>query len=261
MLKLALSVKWISGLLLSLLLAVAFSLLAQWQVGRAVVPNSNEITGFAVATNKLQTVAAPGKPFTFNELQTSGKMGFLTEVETKTIIAPAQAVIISNRFQQKGEQGFWIVVPGNTTEGNLFVALGFAKDKQSAVMVKDALSTLPPTAIDLKGRYLPSEEPFNVKQDGTYASLSVPQLLNNLNWTGKANTTYAGFVADTSKTILANSRYIQTLDIGLSKTDGQVNWLSSFYAIEWTFFAGFAIFIWWRLLADSYKKQQEALLG
>jgi hypothetical protein len=51
------------------------------------------------------------------------------------------------------------------------------------------------------------------------------------------------------------------LTIGLAKSESEVNWLSAFYAIEWTIFAGFAVFMWWRLLADAYKKQQAALLA
>jgi hypothetical protein len=47
----------------------------------------------------------------------------------------------------------------------------------------------------------------------------------------------------------------------MPQSDSQVNWLSAFYAIEWTVFAGFAVFMWWRLLADAYKKQQAALLA
>jgi len=261
MIKLALSVKWISGLVLSLLLAVAFSLLAQWQVSRAVIPNSNQVSSFALATVDLQDVAEPGKSFTFNEFKTSGSMGFLTGVQSKAILTPTKAVLVANRFQQKGQQGFWVVVPGNTSEGNVFVAVGFAKNIATAQNALSSITQLPATAIGLKGRYLPSEEPLNLNSDGTYSSLAVPQLLNNLKWDNQLNKTYAGFIADTTKNIFVPNYKLEPLDIGLPKSDSQVNWLSSFYAIEWTFFACFGVFIWWRLLADSYKKQQEALLG
>ena len=35
------------------------------------------------------------------------------------------------------------------------------------------------------------------------------------------------------------------------------NWLNIFYGFEWVVFAGFAIFMWWRLVADDYRRQQE----
>jgi cytochrome oxidase assembly protein ShyY1 len=261
MLKLALSFKWITGLLLSLLLGVAFSLLAQWQLSRAVVPNSGQVSSFALATVNLQDVAKPAAPFTFNEFKTSGTMGFLTQVETKVIISPAKAILIANRFQQNGEPGYWVVVPGNVAEGNVFVALGFVSGKQKALSELAKLSELPAVAIDVTGRYLPSEEPVPVNPDGVYSSLSIPQLLNSLSWKAEQVSTYAGFIADTSKNIFVNKQELSPLVIGLPKTDNQVNWLSSFYAIEWTFFAGFAVFMWWRLLADSYRKQQAQLLS
>jgi hypothetical protein len=31
----------------------------------------------------------------------------------------------------------------------------------------------------------------------------------------------------------------------------RINWLSAFYFLEWLLFAGFAIFLWWRLVRDE----------
>jgi len=261
MLKLALTVKWISGLLLSLLLAVGFALLAQWQVERSVVANSDTVKSFAVATNKLSNVAKPGKPFTFSELETSGQMGFLTQVETKAVLSPSGAVLVEKRFQENGTEGYWVLVPANTSEGNLFVVVGFSK---SQVLANEALGNMlkqPKVAVTLVGRYLPSEAPVAKSADGNYASLSVAQLINDVVWDFKDTKTYAGFLADTTNNVYVKNVGLDQLKIGLPKTDSQVNWLSSFYAIEWTVFAGFAVFMWWRLLADSYRKQQEELLA
>lgn len=33
-----------------------------------------------------------------------------------------------------------------------------------------------------------------------------------------------------------------------------MNWLNVFYALEWVVFAGFAVFLWWRLLADAHRR-------
>ena len=35
-----------------------------------------------------------------------------------------------------------------------------------------------------------------------------------------------------------------------------VNWLSAFYAIEWSVFAGFAVFMWWRLVEDERLRRR-----
>ena len=34
-------------------------------------------------------------------------------------------------------------------------------------------------------------------------------------------------------------------------TEAQINWLSAFYAVEWTVFCGFSVFLWWRLVRDA----------
>ena len=36
-----------------------------------------------------------------------------------------------------------------------------------------------------------------------------------------------------------------------------MNWLNIFYALEWIIFAGFAFFIWWRLVKDAYERELE----
>jgi flagellar biosynthesis/type III secretory pathway M-ring protein FliF/YscJ len=33
--------------------------------------------------------------------------------------------------------------------------------------------------------------------------------------------------------------------------------MNIFYAVEWVVFAGFAIFLWWRLVADDYRRDLE----
>jgi surfeit locus 1 family protein len=37
----------------------------------------------------------------------------------------------------------------------------------------------------------------------------------------------------------------------------QFNWLNVFYAIEWVVFAGFAVFLWFRLVRDAFEREHE----
>jgi hypothetical protein len=87
--------------------------------------------------------------------------------------------------------------------------------------------------------------------------MSVAQLIN-LNPSDLP--AYSGFMAVTKPNLYTKIPGVEQITIGLAKSDSQLNWLSAFYAIEWAVFAGFAVFMWWRLLADAYQKQQEALL-
>ncbi len=37
----------------------------------------------------------------------------------------------------------------------------------------------------------------------------------------------------------------------------QLNWLNLFYAVEWVVFAGFAIYLWYRLVHDAWERELE----
>jgi surfeit locus 1 family protein len=37
----------------------------------------------------------------------------------------------------------------------------------------------------------------------------------------------------------------------------ELNWLNVFYAIEWIVFAGFAVFVWYRLVKDAVQRERE----
>jgi surfeit locus 1 family protein len=50
------------------------------------------------------------------------------------------------------------------------------------------------------------------------------------------------------------------IDAPPPNTEVSLNLLNVFYALEWAFFAGFAIFLWWRLVKDVWEEEsaQEA---
>ena len=37
----------------------------------------------------------------------------------------------------------------------------------------------------------------------------------------------------------------------------ELNWLNVFYAVEWAVFAGFAIFLWYRLVRDAVERERD----
>jgi hypothetical protein len=39
--------------------------------------------------------------------------------------------------------------------------------------------------------------------------------------------------------------------------DVSLNWLNVFYAIEWALFAGFAVYLWYRLVKDAWEREEE----
>lgn len=261
MLKLALTARWIAALVFCLLLAVAFALMAQWQIGRSFIDGPGNNTWLAVTTSDLTQVAVPNSPFTFNEIPTSGDQPFLTQVKTSLTVEPSKAVLVTKRIQVNGDKGYWLVVPAQTDAAKLFVVAGFINEEQDAISVLNRVKQLAviQALVPVTGRYLPSEAPLQAIGEDVFDSLSIAQLINLNSFDSQQ--VYTGFMVLTENNLLSSVEGVEQVTIGMPQSDSQVNWLSAFYAIEWTVFAGFAVFMWWRLLADAYKKQQAALLA
>lgn len=256
MLKLALTKKWIAALIGCIGLGLVFAALAQWQVERSILPSAPE-TYSKIEYQNLEDVAEVGKPFTFQEVDAETKV--LTQVAVRAKLNPASAVLVLNRFQEDGAAGSWLVIPTETNQGTLFAVVGFISENTDALNVLAKVRALPESSIatPLMGRYLPSEAPENKVAEGEFASMSVAQLLNEVD---QADSGYSGFLAVTRSNSFTKVPGVAILTIGLAKMDSGMNWLSFFYALEWIFFGLFALFMWWRLLADAYRKQQEELL-
>jgi hypothetical protein len=262
MLKLALTARWIAALLFCLMLAVGFSLMAQWQVGRTAIENATNNFSQTVKIVDLQSIAKPNQSFTFNEVVSGETEAVLTKVKSQLKLNPREAVLIDNRIQQNGDSGYWVVLPAKTLEAEIWVAVGFINNSTDVQSVLDQIRSMPESDrySTYLGRYLPSEAPVESVGLGEYSSLSVSQLINQESEFRSAPS-YTGFLAITGLEDFKEVTGLEPLTLGLPQGDNQVNWLSAFYAIEWTVFAGFAVFMWWRLLADSYKKQQLAILS
>ncbi|MGC0236986.1 hypothetical protein [Arthrobacter sp. SD76] len=78
---------------------------------------------------------------------------------------------------------------------------------------------------------------------------------------------YPGFVAATAEVAggadvsrAAVPGDLLPLEIGPQPPGQQINWLNLFYSLEWVVFAGFALFIWWRLVKDDYHRDLEEAL-
>jgi hypothetical protein len=112
---------------------------------------------------------------------------------------------------------------------------------------------------------LPSEAPLAGKapKPGEASAVSVAELINY--W---GVSSYPGFVSATAEVVggkdvsaAAVPGNLLPLDIGPQPPSQQINWLNLFYSIEWVVFAGFALFIWWRLVKDDYHRDLEEALA
>lgn len=235
--------------------------MAQWQVSRTLIENASNESWSKIEVVELDSIAQPNSPFSFLEISTFGDEIVLTKVRTELTLDPSNAVLIANRIQVNGNQGYWLVLPVQTDSAKLFVAAGFIKNKDQALSALQKVKQLVvvQALMPHTGRYLPSEAPLESVETGIFESLSVAQLINQD--TFEADSVFTGFMALTDENMFVDIDGVEKLTVGMAQSDGQVNWLSAFYAIEWAVFAGFAVFMWWRLLADAYRKQQAALLA
>ena len=237
----------------AIVISGVFVLLSQWQFGRSTRAETPVSTG-TEESRPLTAVLKPGQFF-------PGSVA--DQVVTATgRYDPQKQVLVPGRIND-GDKGFWIVsafavqgAPALTGAGAspqtwIPVARGWVADAANA-------AAPPSGTIELTGRLIPSEAPLPNTDagPGRASAVSVAELINL--WDVSS---YPGFVAASAERAgsadVAASGAVKPLNIGPQPPAQTVNWLNLFYAAEWVVFAGFALFIWWRLVKDDYRRGLE----
>jgi cytochrome oxidase assembly protein ShyY1 len=250
--------RWVLALLLSLAIAAGFAVLGHWQLERAiesgvVVERATELV------TPLDEVVQPDGPVT--QIAT-GQM-----ITTAGYYVAGDEELIGERFN--GETlGYWVVSHFVTVEGSsIAVARGWAEDEGEARAALAALATdadntaafvdapdnFAPTT--LTGRFLPGEAPVlpDPEGDDPYVMNTVaPAALINLWADFTDQSVYFGYVVDTEA-----APGLVVIDSPIPVVEKELNWLNIFYAIEWAVFAGFAVYIWYRLVRDAVEREEE----
>ena len=248
MLKTALKPRWILSLIFAMAIAALFVLLSQWQFSRSQdsappPPSTTE------QVQPLTTVFQPGVPMT------AGVADQMVRMEGRFL--PDTRVLVQGRLQEDRD-GFWVVSAFEVAESGRSVAVlpvvhGWIPDAESASRVPEHVGE----AV-VEGRLLPTEAPVVQRPvPGQVPTLSVAQLINV--WDVPA--VYSGFVVS-FETVLDGSTVqpeapLEAVRVGPQPQETPVNWLNIFYAVEWFVFAGFAFFLWWRLVADDHRRTLE----
>lgn len=254
--KTALKPRWIAGFLAAIAISGVFVLLSQWQFGRSTQP---EIPVNPV-TEQVQPLTGTLEPGDFFHGTDADQM-----VTAQGTYDPARQVLVPGRLHG-GKTGYWVVsafavagapvLTGEAASGQTWipVARGWVAEPGDAAAPPSGL-------IELTGRLLPSEAPLNntAPKPGEATAVSVAELINL--WEVSS---YPGFVAATAElaggvdvSAAARPSGLLPLQIGPQPPAQQVNWLNLFYSLEWVVFAGFALFIWWRLVKDDYQRDLE----
>jgi cytochrome oxidase assembly protein ShyY1 len=254
--KTALQPRWIAGLVFAIAISGVFVLLSQWQFGRSTQPE----VPVNPATENAQALTGTLQPGDFFHGSVADQM-----VTAEGSYDPAKQVLVPGRLRG-GQTGYWVVSAFAVTGAP--VLSGAAASPQTWIpvargWVADAADAVPPPSgpLELTGRLLPSEAPVaeTAPEQGRATAVSVAELINY--WDVSS---YPGFIAVTAEvsngadvSAAAVSSPLKPLSIGPQPPAQQINWLNLFYSLEWVVFAGFALFIWWRLVKDDHRHRLE----
>jgi surfeit locus 1 family protein len=230
--------RWIAALLLCLGIAAGFAALGQWQLSRSVEHTDPNAPDSEVAV-PLSSIAEPQTEVTQPQL------GRRVTVDGELVVS--DFTVLTSRNNGGAGDGAWLVGHLVTSEGvTLAVALGWAPDADAAAAVE---ATTPLTG-PFDGRYLPSEAPTDSDfEAGEHSALSIAELVNV--WPD-AVPAYGGYLVLDEAPPGLDPIYspAPSREVG-------VNLLNIFYALEWAIFAGFAVYLWYRLVRDVVEREDE----
>ncbi len=238
MLRIALRPRWIAALILALAVAAAFALLSQWQLSRSVstgtvVERPTEIT------MPLHEIAQPQKELSAAD---DGQ-----RVSVTGHYIPDDTLVFSDRINH-GARGYWVVAHLDADDAGVAVALGWTASQSEAERLS---AEVPVGDVAVSGRLVADEGPQTVDfQSGALSAVSIGALVNL--WSTVDDTgVYNGYIV--SDTPLPG---LEKIDAPPPANEVELNWLNLFYAAEWVIFAGFAIFLWWRLVRDVWERER-----
>lgn len=241
MLRIALRPRWIAALLLALAVAAAFALLSQWQLSRSVS------TGVVVErpTETVLPLSEAARPQEPVRTAANGQL-----VRVSGLFVGGDTVVLSERLNG-GKPGYWVVGHLAVDDGaGLAVALGWTADEREAA---SAARGFEGGSATISGRFVVDEAPQTSDfERGELSTLSMAALVNLWPDADPAGVYNGYLVADEPVAGLVR------IDSPTPVVEVELNWLNVFYAVEWVIFAGFAIFLWWRLVRDVWERERAA---
>ena len=230
--------RWIAALLLCLGIAAGFAALGQWQLSRSVVNVDTEAPDTEAAV-PLESIAEPQTEVTQPQL---GR-----RVSVDGDFVASDFIVLTGRNNGDAADGAWLVahfVTERRRHPRGRAGLG------SGCRHRGGGAGSRVRAGPLVGRYLPSEAPTDSDfEAGERSALSVAELINI--WPD-AQPAYGGYLVVDDAWPGLDPIYspAPTREI-------EFNLLNVFYALEWAIFAGFAIYLWYRLVRDVVEREAE----
>lgn len=274
--------RYLAGLALAIVAAVIFSLLANWQWSRTLVPIPAPPQEFEIAP--LDDLIQPGGLLPAELINRPVEFTAQLDFENAYIVAGRRQLASGSETIP----GFWLVTnsfpsgsassPGDsdsttddkeTVSSSLTVAIYFSTELESLISLRDELAQLPIEALSartLVGVLAAPEGPRPL-QSPALASLSIAQLVNLY-----ADTTLRSYPAvvilspagatDLTELLRAEGvsvpAELEPIQVRYLEEEFEINWLTAFYAVEWVIFAVIAFYIWWRLVSDARARAHAA---
>ena len=251
MLQMMLRPRWVLALLAALAIAAGFALLGQWQLERAV----EQAVVVERPTEEVRPFAQVAEPDVPTEQVATGQ-----RVEVAGTFVPGDTVVVEDRVND-GETGYWVVAHLEVTDaapGGLPVALGWASDADAAhdaaERFDDSIAGAGSGAVTVVGRFLPSEAPVVPDDEGDPGAMQTVAVAHLINvWADYDDRpVYFGYV-----TAAEPAPGLEAIVSPPPEVEAELNWLNIFYAVEWVVFAGFAIFLWYRLVRDAVERERD----
>ena len=251
MIRVAVRPQWVLFLIFVMAGAAVFAWLGKWQVERAI-DAARPVNAQTEVVAPLTSLTPPGVPV----VETAGAhMATVTGAQV-----PDSFTVLSGRLNF-GTAGYWVVgrvvtAGQGSSAVSLPVAYGWASSQnqaEQAIVSLNAQAKMQRPVSTFTGRFMPAEAPAapNRGAPATEQNTLAPAALIN-QWPGYQGSVYWGYlVENTAPAGLTQIESKPPID------NNEVNWLNIFYALEWMVFAGFAFYIWWRLVKDAWEREQE----
>ncbi|WP_235830735.1 SURF1 family protein [Arthrobacter cheniae] len=254
MLKTALRPRWILMLILAMVIAAVFVLLSQWQFNSS----REEPPPAPSSTEDVRPLTDVLQPLTPLYATTADQM-----VSLDGEFVPDTRVLVQDRLRD-GDEGLWVVQAFAVDSAAAAEAADAPEDAVIPLVLgwvpeADNASSVPEQQgrASVVGRLLPPEAPVVQRPvEGQVPTLSTAELSNL--WDAPM---YSAFVVASDVTAGGSAvplgADMERVVVGPQPQETPVNWLNIFYAVEWVVFAGFAFFLWWRLVADDHRRTLE----
>lgn len=246
MFRTALKPRWLGLLVLVIAVIVTFVWLGSWQYRIAQDDGRAEALAAAAALPRIPLDEA-----------ITPHAAFPADASTRKITAVGhyaadrQFLVADRRLD--GRPGYWVMTPlvADSTGASLAVLRGFVTDPAAAPP--------PPTGtVTIEGALAPGEAPSTGTDlpEGQLTSVDLARLVNE--WDTKI---YNAFLFATAESTDGAAVTIPpTMErVPPPTLEGSpLQWRNAAYALQWWLFAGFAAWMWWKMVREDHRKELSA---